>query len=230
MTPRLRRFAPFVLPLVAGAAAYFLVGTGPSSAPVRAGEAARWELPALAAADAAAATPVWKARSPWGSAVEVDAAPKVVARPVGVVEVGDSLFALFSQGDAVVRVAEGGALADGGQVTAIRPGAVEWIDGAGATQRRELLVDVVEAVAADAAATGTRNRPSPRTGSFNGPPPRGTAPPGRGRTREQANPSGPASTRPAPSTREPGQRRARTSVPDTGSGPFNSSRPSTTGD
>src|SRR5690606_34829426 len=106
-----------------------LIGEGPSSSAVRAGESAAWELPVIAATDISPATPVWIARAPWGSeTAAVETAPGMAIRPVGVVAVGDSLFALFTQGDSVVRVAKGGFLADGGQVTAIRPDVVEWAD------------------------------------------------------------------------------------------------------
>ncbi len=215
MTPRMRKAAPFVAPLLLGAVGYLLIGEGPSSSAVRAGESARWALPAIAATDISPATPVWTERAPWGSeTAAVEAAPEMAIRPVGVVAVGDSLFALFTQGDRVVRVPNGGFLADGGQVTAIRPDVVEWADAAGKVQRRELMVDVVEAgVASASAASGPRGA---RTG------PRGAAPsPRRGET----------TARPAPTQREPGQRRARRSVPESGSQPFgNSRRPSTTGD
>ena len=209
MTPRLRKVVPFVAPLLLGAVGYLLVGEGPSSAPVRAGESADWALPAIAATDISPAAPVWTARAPWGSEVAAaDAAPEVAIRPVGVVAVGDSLFALFTQGDSVVRVAKGGFLADGGQVTAIRPDVVEWADAAGKVQRRELMVDIVDAGAAADAATGARTSPRRE---------RTTRP-------DRAN-------RATPTQREPGQRRARRNVPESGSQPFgNSRRPSTTGD
>lgn len=209
MTPRLRKVVPFVAPLLLGAVGYLLVGEGPSSAPVRAGESADWALPAIAATDISPAAPVWTARAPWGSEVAAaDAAPEVAIRPVGVVAVGDSLFALFTQGDSVVRVAKGGFLADGGQVTAIRPDVVEWADAAGKVQRRELMVDIVDAGAVADAATGARTSPRRE---------RTTRP-------DRAN-------RATPTQREPGQRRARRNVPESGSQPFgNSRRPSTTGD
>jgi len=146
MTPGARKFMPLLGPLVVGALAYLVIGEGPSSAPVRAGETAAWELPSLADTGTAASATVWAARAPWGAEVEPAQAEAVVAtRPVGVVEVGERLFALFTQGDAVVRVAQDEALPDGGTVTRIGADVVEWIDGAGATQRRELLVDVVQA-------------------------------------------------------------------------------------
>lgn len=220
MTPRLRKAVPFVAPLLVGVVGYLLIGEGPSSAPVRAGETAGWELPAIAATDISPAAPVWTARAPWGSEVAAaDATPDVAIRPVGVVAVGDSLFALFTQGDSVVRVPKGGFLADGGQVTAIRPDVVEWADAAGKVQRRELMVDVVDAGAeSDSPAAATTQRGS-RAGSRTGP---------RGATPSPRRTEG--TTRPAPTPREPGQRRARRSVPENGADPFNSRRPSTTGD
>ena len=221
MTPRLRKVVPFVAPLLLGAVGYLLVGEGPSSAPVRAGESADWALPAIAATDVSPAAPVWTARAPWGSEVAAaDAAPEVAIRPVGVVAVGDSLFALFTQGDSVVRVPKGGFLADGGQVTAIRPDVVEWADAAGKVQRRELMVDIVAAGAAADSAAATPSQRGSRTGSRTGP---------RGATPSPRSTDGAA--RPAPTQREPGQRRARRNVPESGSEPFGKSRrPSTTGD
>ncbi|HEX5693792.1 MAG TPA: hypothetical protein VFY00_04135, partial [Arenimonas sp.] len=145
MTPALRKAVPFLAPLLLGALAYLAIGEGPSSAPVRDGDAASWQLPQVEVADTANAATLWSARSPWGSeAAAGPETPVAVSRPVGVVAVGDRLFALFTQGDAVVRVAQDESLAEGGKVTAIHPDRVEWIDAAGASQSRELLVDIVE--------------------------------------------------------------------------------------
>jgi hypothetical protein len=216
MTQRMRKALPFVAPLLAGVVGYLLIGEGPSSSAVRTGDTAGWELPTIAATDMAAAAPVWAARAPWGNEVEMAQGPSEIAtRPVGVVAVGDSLFALFTQGDAVVRVALGDSLADGGQVTGIRPDVVEWIDGAGATQRRELMVDVVEVVAAPAQPTGARARGAARAADR-----------ANSRNLDRSN----RSRRPTPPPREPGQRRARTNVPESGSDTFKSRRPSSTGD
>lgn len=207
MTPALRKSALFLLPLLVGALAYLAIGEGPSSSAVRAGDATAWQLPSLEAVDSTPAATLWSTRSPWGSEAQAGPeTPVVVARPVGVVAVGDRLFALFTQGDAVVRVAQDESLADGGKVTAIHPDRVEWIDATGATQRRELLVDIVEASQAPessgrASARGNRaqNRTTPR------------------------------SNRATPPQRESGQRRARQPVPDSGSNQFKSRRPSSSG-
>lgn len=202
MTPRLRKSAPFLAPLLFGALAYLAIGKGPSSAPERAGDAAVWQLPTIEAADTTAAATLWSARSPWGSeAAAASEAPTVTARPVGVVAVGDRLFALFTQGDAVVRVARDESLAEGGKVTAIHPDRVEWVDAAGASQSRELLVDIVEASQ--------------------------TAAPDR-RGSNRANRANRANRENFPQ-RESGQRRARQSVPSSGSDQFKSRRPSSTG-
>lgn len=208
MMPALNKSLPFLAPLLLGALAYLALGEGPASTPVRAGDAVAWQLPVVQAPDTAQAASLWTSRSPWGSEAPLNAeTPGIVTRPVGVVAVGDRLFALFTQGDLVVRVAQDGALADGGKVTAIRPDVVEWTDGAGAPQRRELLVEIVQAgTAADSSA-----RPSARD---------------RGRARAtNAN----RANRPAPAAREAGQRRARQSVPNSGSDQFKSRRPSSTG-
>ena len=200
MTPRLRKSLPFLAPLLVGALGYFALGAGPSSSPARAGDATTWQLPTIETADTTTAASLWTARSPWGSEATADAeAPAVTARPVGVVSVGDSLFALFTQGDAVVRVAQDESLAEGGKVTAIHPDRVEWVDAAGAAQSRELLVDIV--AASEAAAPERR---------------------GSNRTNNRAN-------RDRSLQRESGQRRARQTVPESGSNQFNSRRPPSSG-
>jgi len=200
MTPRLRKSLPLLAPLLLGVLGYFALGEGPSSAPVRDGDAASWQLPAIEAADTTAAATLWTARSPWGSEATAETqAPAVTARPVGVVSVGDSLFALFTQGDTVVRVAQDESLAEGGKVTAIHPDRVEWVDAAGAPQSRELLVDIV--AASEAAAPERR---------------------GSNRVNNRAN-------RDRSLPRERGQRRARQTVPESGSNQFNSRRPSSSG-
>ncbi|KFL37063.1 hypothetical protein [Arenimonas donghaensis] len=207
MTPGLRKTLPFLAPLLVGALAYFAVGKGPSSAPERAGDAMSWQLPTIEATDTTAAATLWSARSPWGSdAAASPEAPVVTARPVGVVAVGDRLFALFTQGDAVVRVAQDESLAEGGTVTAIHPDRVEWVDAAGTPQSRELLVDIVDAAPDAAPDRRGGNRTSNRA---------------QNRVNNRATQGVPQ--------REPGQRRARQTVPNSGSDQFKSRRPSSTG-
>lgn len=200
MNPRLKPFLPVAVAFLAGALAYLVFGHDPQRVVAEEAGAIEWQLPVPAQRDGAAAAAVWQRRAPWGKAAADPAAEAQApaVQPVGVVAVGGEWVALFLQpGGTVARVPEGGALADGGRVDRITPERVAWTDGAGKSREDKLLAGVVEAPAASPAERGNRT--------------------GRAGDRARGN-------RTAPATREPGQRRARSGVPNRDSTRSGSSR------
>ncbi|GAB3729529.1 hypothetical protein GCM10028794_04020 [Silanimonas algicola] len=133
--PACRRIAVAAL---AGALAFFLVGTPPTRLPPPTAEALAWRLPVLDTAPVA----------PWGMAVwasePVDApvGPAVAPQPrlLGTVRAAGRWRALFEMPDGRrVRAAEGERLPDGAEITAVAPTRAAWRDAEGAAHEARLL-------------------------------------------------------------------------------------------
>lgn len=144
MTPELRRLLPLAVAFLIGVVGSLLFAPGPRSTVVGDGGQELWALPPGQTLDLAVADEVWAQRFPWGrppmSAEQAAAQAVPVAVPVGVVEDGGGLRALFSLDGALpVAVQEGGATPDGGTVSSIAETEIRWLDAQGGAKRVELF-------------------------------------------------------------------------------------------
>lgn len=165
MSPALRRALPFAGPFVAGVLGYLLLGAGPHSSAARDTVPIDWALPVDAPPDMAAATELWRARSPWGAAAAGDNAAAAendsAIVPVGVFAERGGLVALFAIPDApLFRVRQGERLPNGGQVTSISPTGVGWTNAKGQTRQRQLFIDPDPRAAAPGDSPPPRRRAS----------------------------------------------------------------------
>lgn len=161
MSPALRRALPFAGPFLVGVLGYLLLGAGPHSSAARDTLPVDWSLPVDAPPDMAAATELWRTRSPWGAvAAGTDAGAAAndnAIVPVGVFSERGGLVALFAIPDAPsFRARQGDRLPNGGQVTSISPTGVGWTDAKGQTRQRQLFIDP------DPRATAPGDSPPPR--------------------------------------------------------------------
>jgi hypothetical protein len=133
--PEFRRIAAAAL---AGALAFFVVGTPPTRLPPPAAETLAWRVPALEAATVA----------PWGTAVwasepvDAPAGPAVAPQPrlIGTVRVAGRWRALFEMPDGRrVRAGEGERLPDGAEITTVAPTRAAWRDAEGGAHEARLL-------------------------------------------------------------------------------------------
>ncbi len=146
LRPALRRIAPWLLPVLAGALLFALAGTVPSRLDRAGASASGWALPGLpdrsAAADEAAS--VWTERRPWGGAPAEDAGAAAVPVPVPVAIVStrsghEAVFVIPGAGE--IRARAGDSLPDGGRVEQVDALSVAWTDGQGQRQEQRLLAD-----------------------------------------------------------------------------------------
>lgn len=148
LRPALRRIAPWLLPVLAGALLFALFGTVPSRLDRAGAGAAAWALPELPdrSTATAAAEAVWTERRPWGGAsAAAEAASEAAAAapvPVAIVSTASGHEAVFViPGAGEVRTRAGDTLPDGGRVEQVDALTVAWIDGRGQRQQQRLLAD-----------------------------------------------------------------------------------------
>jgi len=133
--PEFRRIAAAAL---AGALAFFVVGTPPTRLPPPAAETQAWRVPALEAATV----------TPWGTAVwasepvDAPAGPAVAPQPrlIGTVRAAGRWRAVFEMPDGRrVRAGEGERLPDGAEITTVAPTRAAWRDAEGGAHEARLL-------------------------------------------------------------------------------------------
>lgn len=133
--------------LVLGALANLLFGAAPSEPLPVSTDGDDWHLPQGQVLDFERLDARWQARAPWpapppqsaaDAAAAVEEAPPIL--PIGIARGRSGHEAIFSvPGAGELSVPPGGELPDGGRVLQVSALRVDWLDGKGRQQQREMF-------------------------------------------------------------------------------------------